>query len=518
MIDLGAAGAVLNSSSPGDIATNDSVISGIISNIVSQITAHPYQIDPDCTITWSGDLYTSQTIVFPQISYNGTNSVYFGISGQQATRLMYTGTGWAIQNTYGTAAQSLNDLYSRLLIENLTIQAPYGNGLYQKLGGKSCVFRSIFIAFCGQGTTGGYGAHFEEMDGSFFDDIQTNGCWVDGFTLVNCHQVTANRIESANNGNDGIVISNCAAVTGNFDAEANGRYGLNVDSVSRSTLTIWQEANRMLETKNSGSGLQGVLARNPSSPSGAIYPVGNTGEILPQGSLTNSARNVISGQYGQDSNTDFDTDTLSRGTCSFPSDWRSQNLSSPWQNVCPLAGLVAKGWTSGQIAVTINSGGITGKNTLAVQTGAFASGTPANYGFEIRCQDNNYPGQSGGTSFYWNAGDSFAVDMTITADSGTYSYLWNERHTNLNDVQSVFVAPLSGVGLDTINQYWYLPESANAGPAKFRMIGNATAAGGPSQLRFFIQPLRFLASGPSQVLNLTISDINVYYLPANNAF
>jgi hypothetical protein len=193
-------------------------------------------------------------------------------------------------------------------------------------------------------------------------------------------------------------------------------------------------------------------------------------------------------------------------------------MSSPWQNVCPLARLVAQGWTSGQIALTINSGGITGKNTLAVQTGAYASGTPSNYSFEIRCQDNNLPGQSGGTSFSWNAGDSFAVDMTVTADSSTYSYLWNERHTNLNDIQSVFVYPLSGVGLNAINQYWYLPESANAAPAKFRMIGNATASGTTNQLRFFIQPLRFLASGPSQVLNLTISEINVYYLPANNAF
>src|SRR5262249_18443077 len=155
--------------------------------------------------------------------------------------------------------------------------------IYQKLGGKSCVFRSIFICFCGQGTTGGYGAHFEQMDGSFLDDIQTNGCWVDGFTLVNSHQVTANRIESANNGNDGIATPNCAAVTGNFDAEGNGRYGLNIDTVSRSTLTIWQEANRMLETVNT-HGMQGQLARNPSSPSGAVFPVGSTGEILPQGS------------------------------------------------------------------------------------------------------------------------------------------------------------------------------------------------------------------------------------------
>jgi hypothetical protein len=514
MIDLAAAGAVLNSSAPADITTNDTVIANIISNIETQVTAGTM---PDCTITWIGDLHTSQTIVFPQVTVNGTNSTYFGISGQQATRLIYHGTGWAIQNTWGTPAQSPDDQYSRLVIEYLTIQAPFGSGLYQKLGGKACAFRSVFIGYCGQGTTGGYGAHFEEMDGSFFDDVQTNGCWLDGFTLVNCHQVTANRIEAANNGRDGIVMSNCAAVTGNFDAEANGRYGLNIDSVTRATLTIWQEANRMLETKNSQSGLQGQNARNPSAPSGAVYPIGSTGEILPQGSLTNSPRNVISGQYGQDSNSDFDTDVLSRATCTFPDDWRSQPLAAPWQNVCATGNLVAHGWTSGQIALTINNGG-TGINTLAVQVGAFASGTPANYSFEVRCQDNNFPGQFGGTNFTWNAGDAFAVDMTITADSSTYSYLWTQRHTNLIDIESVNVYPLSAVGLDTISQYWYLPESANAGPAKFRVMGNATAAGGPNQLRYFIQPLRFMASGPSQILNLTISDITVYYLPANNAF
>lgn len=506
MIDLGAIGAILNDSSTRAQNTNATLLSNVLSSMSAGETL-------DTTITWIGDLYTNQTIIPPQVHVNGTNNLYFGIAGQQPTRLIYTGTSWALDCTWGLAAQSPNDLYARFALEYLTVWSPNGSGVRISGGGKSVAIRSLFIAYCAQ-----YGGWFEYMDGSFFDDLQANGCMSDGLTFQHCHQVTLNRIESNNNGRDGVSIFDCGAMMGTIDTEGNGRYGLNADSLVRSNLTIWQEANRMLETKNSSSGLQGQLGRNPFSPSGAIYPIGNTGEILPQGRLVNSSRNIFSGQYGQDSNSDFDTDPLSRHLCLFHDDWRSYVVDqTPWTNICANANLSANGWTSDKLTVTNNDGG-TGINTITIKTNAFASGTPPNANLEIKTQDSHYPGESGGGSFTWSSRDTFAIDMTIEADTGTYSYLWTQRTTNLLDVETINVIPLSGIGLDSISQYWYLPATLTSGPNRFRTIANSTLSGVAHTLRFFVLPLRFLASGPTQQLTLTISNINIYYLPANKFF
>ena len=100
--------------------------------------------------------------------------------------------------------------------------------------------------------------------------------------------------------------------------------------------------------------------------------------------------------------------------------------------------------------------------------------------------------------------------MNVTADATTYSTLAGLRSTQ--EVQAFTLDALSGVGLDELDCYWYLPTNANSGPSKFRIIGAATASG--TVVRAFLYPLLGINSGPSTALNLTFSNINVWHLPA----
>jgi hypothetical protein len=336
------------------------------------------------------------------------------------------------------------------------------------------------------------------------DTVYALGNTGDGITFNNCTIMSLNNVTSRENGGCGFVFQgSCDGFDGVVYAEVNGDYGIKANGLHESTLTIWQEANSMIRSG-------GTVARNPSSPSCAVYPLGRTGESVPQGSLSNCSQITFHGSYGQNHNTDFDYDPQSRMLCAFPDDWRTYPLGSPWTAIssnCIFVPRTGTGYWGSLPGVTFtNNVGGPGINTLSITAGALSGGYPAGL-VEIRDPSNSF---LGGATYNYSTGDLFAIEMNVTADATTYSTLTGLRSSQ--DLQTFMLDPLSGVGLDELDSYWYLPTNANSGPSKFRVIGAATASG--TVVRAFMYPLAYITSGPSTALNLTFSNINVWHLPA----
>ena len=491
MIDLSTvSGITLNSSSSA--SANSTALATLIGNMESGSVI-------DYAVTWVGDLYVASPFPFPFTS-TGSYAMYFGIIGQPGTRLIYTGTsGYAINYTWTTPANQ-NDEHIRIDLVDITIQAPNASGLYLNDGGQSIALRNVTVSECS-----GRGIWIDSMSGMQLDNVYALGNTGDGITFNACTIMQLNGVTSRENGGCGVVFQgSCDAINGLVYAEDNGDYGIKADGLHESDLMIWQEANSQIRTG-------GSVGRNPSSPSSAVYPWGRFGQAVPQGSLMGCGQVAFKGSYGQNHNTDFDYDPQSRNLCFFPDDWRTFPLASPWIAIssnCIFGLPTGTGyWGSlSGVTVTNNSGGIAGKNTLAIAANALSGGYPSGY-LEIRDPSNTY---LGGNTYKYAADDLFAIEMDVTADSTTYSTLAGLRSTT--DVQTVKMNALFGVGLDALDTYWYLPTSATSGPAKLRIIGAATGSG--TVVRAFVYPVIGMISGPSSALNFTFSNINVWHLPA----
>ena len=505
MIDLATvSGITLNSS--GSATANSTALATLISNIASGSVA-------DHAVTWEGDLYVQSSFPFPFVTVNGTNSVYFSIIGSGRTRLIYLGSGWAIDYTWGLPAQE-NDQHSILVLQDLVIQAWNGNGLRINRGGKDWRLRNVVVSECGLTSGTGNGIYLTDCSGMQLDSLYALGNTGYGMTLNNCTQMQTSNLIARSNGGDGVVTTGVASAwEGEIYAESNGGYGCNFNGLTRSQLVLWQEANRQTSTG-------GSVGRNPSSPSSAVYPGGRTGTSIAQGTLTNSFGNVLSGQYGQDCAADFDYDLWSWNMNQFPNDPRKLNISAAtgWTQVCTNCNLNSPTvWTGSQYGLVNNDGG-TGINSLTIKTGALSGGYPISGGnagyFELRQQDNSYLGGSGYT---WAAGDLFVIEADVSADSGTHTYMAASKQ-RVAGSQTMKLNPMSGIGLDgNLQQVWFLPTTATSGPTRMRSFQAATAAGSNTALRAFLYPVLGMqnagAAEPTQDLHFTIKNITVWHYP-----
>jgi len=275
-------GAIMDD--PNSATINDSAITALINSIP----------DSGGVMIVTGELYISQTIVYPKRAFSNTDppdqprSINFSIRGNSVrSKINQTTNNFAIEIETITPAQYKPKFVKETLQDIMILSQ--GSGIKVIAGGKSVVLSNIIISQC----QGKYGLHIESFYGGVLDrvycfDNANVGLWMENCNMVNLHGLTARA-----NGDHGIVMRNCVGLSGYLYSEANSGLALDAFDMKESSFSVWFEAN------NGEGGLDRIQARLRSSINNRFF--GKTGvgrHVAFDADPISRSLNIIEGEGG----------------------------------------------------------------------------------------------------------------------------------------------------------------------------------------------------------------------------